>query len=102
MNKNKQLKQSNNKIFFDNGIQHGISSFKLNNFSNEVKVIIEKLYKECRNRLKCKTDTKKGIWITVESPKCCKNYAEFNVDRRVPMRQYFGRDNGEGVDGGIF
>ena len=38
----------------------------------------------------------------MESPKCCKNYAEFNVDRRVPMWQYFGRDIGEGVDGGVF
>ena len=50
---------------------------------------------ECLNRLKFGINMKgnnKGIVVSIESPKCCIDYAEFNVDRTVPLRQYFGKD----------
>ena len=99
-NKNKQ--QAITKTFFPNGKKHGISSFKLSNLNKELNVKIDKLYRECKNRLKYKPDSKKGIWVTIESPKCCKNYAKFNVDRAVPLRQYFGSDDGIADDDGVF
>ena len=37
------------------------------------------------------TRHKTGLNLTCESPTCCPNYAEVNIDRGVPIRQYFGK-----------
>ena len=51
------------------------------------------LNSECLQRLQefPNINNNKGISIAVEAPTCCSGYAEFNVDRHVPLRQYFGK-----------
>lgn len=101
MPKGRSTNHSIEKTFFENGLQHGINSFKLNNTSKEINVLVEKLKNECIVRLQQQLDSKKGMNISVESPKCCKNYAQLNVDRSVPLRQYFGKDCGKSGDEGV-
>ena len=72
-----------------------MKSFKVIDKSKNMKKLIDKINEECLNRLKFGINMKgnnKGIVVSIESPKCCIDYAEFNVDRTVPLRQYFGKD----------
>ena len=73
---------------------YGINSFKLENGNRELRSLIEQLNKECVDLLSNGSDStnnkKDGLTITVEAPKCCRNYCSFNIDRKVPLRQYFG------------
>ena len=82
------------KIDFELKEKHGINSFKVVNYSRKLKSLIHKLNKECIQRLNSGIQTgysNSGITATIESPKCCIDYAEFNIDRSVPVRQYFGK-----------
>ena len=99
------MSNKNNKVLFNNHDLHGIHSFKLryNNLPADLKSLIGDMKKECINRLKSgmtdHTNPNAGISVAIESPTCCPNYAELNLDRSVPLRQYFGRNDGEEVDG---
>ena len=54
---------------------------------------IKGLRTECIERLqKGVCNGCKGISLTIESPVFCKDYAEINVNRKVPLRQYFGQE----------
>ena len=106
--KNKSIsKQQNeaNRKYFDNGEKHGINSFKLTNINKQLGQLIDKLELECLRRLKnginFRNDVKAGIKLSVEAPPCCINYAELNIDRKVPLRQYFGQNIGNRVNGKI-
>ena len=44
----------------------------------------------CINTLR-QINTHNSMNICIESPKCCKGYARPNIDRGVPIRQYFGK-----------
>ena len=82
------------KIDFELKEKHGINSFKVVNYSRKLKSLIHKLNKECIQRLNSGIQTgysNSGINATIESPKCCIDYAEFNIDRSAPVRQYFGK-----------
>ena len=46
----------------------------------------------------CKCTTLKSPWFSLhretfsEQPKFCDKHVEFNIDRKVPLRQYFGEE----------
>ena len=81
------------KTHFVNGSVHGINSFKYTTFSKEMKNVVVCIREEVTNRLKIGvTNGKKGITLSVESPVYCIDYAEINVLRKVPLRQYFGKE----------
>ena len=92
------------KVEFKNSFKHGIKSFKITNinskindrekrFETKLQKLSEKLNNECIEDLKVgyTQGSGKGVNVNIEAPKCCLNYAEFNIDRKVPMRQYFGK-----------
>ena len=76
---------------FDN---HGINSHKfiINNNSNHNSSSLMLAHFEdfCINTLR-QINTHNSMNICIESPKCCKGYARPNIDRGVPIRQYFGK-----------
>ena len=76
---------------FDN---HGMKSHKFiinNNSNNNSNVrMLAKFEHFCINTLR-QINTHNGMNICIESPKCCKGYAKPNIDRGVPIRQYFGK-----------
>ena len=81
------------KIEFDSKKSQGMKSYKVVDCSRKLNSLIHKMNKECIRRLDCgiqKGTSNSGITATIESPKCCIDYAEFNIDRNVPIRQYFG------------
>ena len=87
------------KLFFKKGKQYGINSFVIRNCeSKKIQKVINLVNNECIRRLKngpassSKSDT---ISLAIESPSYCINYAQWNVDRTVPLRQYFGLNKGE-------
>ena len=57
--------------------------------------LIDKMNDFCIKRLNKAPNVSnlKGMSISIESPTCCPNYAEYNIDRKVPVRQYFGEEN---------
>ena len=82
------------KIEFDSKKSQGMKSYKVVDCSRKLNSLIHKMNKECIRRLDCgiqKGTSNSGITATIESPKCCIDYAEFNIDRNVPIRQYFGK-----------
>ena len=82
-----------NKTLFDTTLQNGMKSFKMISNDKKLNDIIYKINKECIQRLDngINEGNQNGFIISVESPKCCLDYAEFNIDRRVPLRQHFGK-----------
>ena len=100
----KHTKNDIEKIFFEKGKEHGINSFKIKGekFSSKIKNLINDMNNECIRLLEDgirKTETKKGINIAIEGPSCCVGYAAMNIDRKVPLRQYFGMDKGQESNG---
>ena len=91
------MNDSINKERFALAKQNGINSFKLISVHKDMKLIINQVNKECLERLQFGPDIngihKKGLSIAIEAPKCCNNYASMNVDRAVPIRQYFGKSH---------
>ena len=93
--------------YFEKAKQCGLSSFKVTNIhtNTQLNELVEKLNLECVDLLKEENNLyignsyvndqkhQNGINVAVESPKCCVNYAEFNLDRKVPLRQYFGKNS---------
>ena len=86
------------KLYFPNWKKWGINSFVVRNIqSRDMLMKINLLHNECLNRLHngpASTIKKNNISLAIESPKFCINYAEWNIDRKVPLRQYFGLNNG--------
>ena len=86
-------KPTHRKTHFVNGSVHGINSFKYTTFSKEMSNVMICVRDEVTNRLKHGVSNgKKGISLAVESPVYCTEYAEVNVLRKVPLRQYFGKE----------
>lgn len=86
-------KHSQRRSYFVNSHVHGINSFKYTTYSDEMKSAVSCVKDEVIHRLQTGvTNGKKGIALTVESPVYCINYAEINVLRKVPLRQYFGME----------
>ena len=91
------------KVEFKLKSEYGMKSFKLTNITEDdtendfknLSKLIQKLNEECIENLNVgqSQGSGKGVNINIEAPKCCSNYAEFNIDRKVPMRQYFGKIN---------
>ena len=83
-----------NKVFFKNGNQLGINSFIIRNCeSKKIQKVINLVNNECIRRLKngpASSTKSNTISLAIESPTYCINYAQWNVDRTVPLRQYFG------------
>lgn len=96
MSKKTQFK----KQFFDSGASLGINSFKFISYPSFLCEQLILLKTECIERLeKGITNGATGISLTIESPVYCRDYAEFNVFRKVPLRQYFGEDLHEDRNG---
>ena len=75
-----------NKSYFENAATIGIKSFKYQNLDAKFSKLINDLNCECKRILT------EELNVNTESPKCCEKYAEFNIDRKVPLRQYFGKE----------
>ena len=71
----------------------GCESYKFSNVSNEMVSLVNQLNQFCIDRLSKRPNVsnKKGMSISIESPTCCPGYAQYNIDRNVPVRQYFGQ-----------
>ena len=81
------------KSYFKQSKKHGITSFKYTAYPQDMKITIDLIKTECIQRLrKGVCNGHKGISLTTDSPVFCKNYAEINVLRNVPLRQYFGQE----------
>ena len=88
------------KQYFPEGSNHGITSFKYVSYPNEVKLLIHRLRQKQTARLHDGVGNgDSGISLTIESPVFCPDYAEINVSRNVPLRQYFGEEINQNVDG---
>ena len=82
-----------NKEYFHGGQKHGIKSFKYTSYPTEVKLLIHAIRQKQITRLQHGVQNgDAGISLTVESPIFCPDYAEINVNRKVPIRQYFGKE----------
>ena len=94
-----------NKVFFKDHDLHGIKSFKIqsNNLPTELTHLIGDMQRECVDRLQsgmsCLSKPQDGVSVAIESPICCSNYAQFNIDGSVLLRQYFGKNYSVEVDG---
>ena len=51
----------------------------------------------CKNTLR-NMNTHNGMNICIESPKYCKGYARLNIDRVIPICQYFGKVSKESTN----
>ena len=94
MDKSKQTGRPK-KIYFEHSKDNGfIESYKINDYSDDLKKEIKVLRKKCIMNLKKGATNKFGVGIklVVESPVYIPNWAKLNIDRRVPLRQYFGED----------
>ena len=82
-----------NKTYFETTLENGMKSFKMTTIDKQINSIISDLNKECIQRLNngISEGNQNGVIVSVESPKCCLDYAEFNIDRKVPLRQHFGK-----------
>ena len=83
------------KIYVKKSKEIGCESFKISSVSPKLTSLIEQMNLFAIDRLN-KTpniSNSKGMSISIESPTCCPKYAELNVDRKVPLRQYFGEEN---------
>ena len=105
LNCSKAMMNNDNKVLFKDHDLHGIKSFKIQSchLQTELKHLIGDMRKECVDRLQFGmsrlSKPQDGITIAIEGPTCCPNYAQFNIDRSVPLRQYFGKNFSEEVDG---
>ena len=87
------LQHKYQKTFFKHHKKHGIYSFKYTSYPQDIKRNIMEIRTECVECLrKGVCNGRKGISLTIESPVFCKDYAEINVNRKVPLRQYYGRE----------
>ena len=92
MNKDNLIQ--NKKEFFPNWKKHDMHSYKLTNLSAAMNNLIEKLSDEYMYRLENgfgNNNIKARISMNSEGPTCFPNYADQNIDRKVPTRQYFGQ-----------
>ena len=92
--KKKVSKPSYKKTEFTQFKNHGIKSHKfvIHNNSHHINsnILLSNFEDFCKTTLR-NINTHDGINVCIESPKCCKGYARLNIDRGVPICQYFGK-----------
>ena len=71
-----------------------IKSFKVTRYSDKLQKAVKELKKYCMLNLShgATKTLKKGIKLVVESPVYMPDWAKLNIDRKVPIRQYYGMD----------
>ena len=85
-------------IYFPNMMRNGINSFIIRNYSEQLQHMVSQLSTKCLDSLRngpIQSKLKPGLSLAIEAPIYCKDYAEWNIDRSVPLRQYFGVDKGQ-------
>ena len=70
---------------------HDINSFKFRIENKDFIGISNNLLIETTRILKS-FNVDSGLSLCIEGPMCCPNYAEINIKRGVPIRQYYGRE----------
>ena len=92
--KKKVSKPSYKKTEFTQFKNHGITSHKFvvhdNSHHINSNILLSNFEDFCKTTLR-NINTHDGMNVCIESPKCCKGYARFNIDRGVPICQYFGK-----------
>ena len=79
-------------------MRNGINSFIIRNYSEQLQHMVSQLSTKCLDSLRngpIQSKLKPGLSLAIEAPIYCKDYAEWNIDRSVPLRQYFGVDKGQ-------